>query len=330
MALRNRYARSRVPRLAVEALEGRDCPACIVYQAGGTVHVLGDAGANTIVINEVPPSPLPPHLPGSLKITADGVVHEFPAGTVRRLDVQTRGGDDWVTYKSVVAPGKDGISSLSLSLGTGDDIADITVMRRTAPPSDYDGSWSLAVDASAGDDAVVTRFGMIDFHSARVHANLGIGNDTFAALFSGPIADANGQPAVIRLNVQGGAGDDSMELEALTQAERPDLTAVFQGEGGSDHITMGVAFSGDTPSRVRLQALAGAGDDLVSVYLSNSTPPGEFHNSVVIDGGAGSDDLTFDGLGDTPCDAVIDGGMGFDVVSLGEISAQLRNCELVL
>src|SRR5262245_30440222 len=330
MAQRSQYVRSRTSRLAVEALEPRDCPACIVYQAGGTVHILGDAAANTVIINEVPPSPLPPHLPGALRITADGALTEFAAGTVTRLDVQTRGGDDVVTYKSVVAPGKDGISSLSLSLGAGNDVADVTVMRRTASPADYDGSWSLAVDASTGDDSVVTRFGMIDFHAVRVQANLGIGNDTFAALFGGPLVDASGKPVVIQLNVQGGAGDDSMELEALTQAELADLTAIFQGGGGSDHITMAAGFSGDTPSRARLRALGGDGNDLISVYLGNTSPAGALQNSVVISGGAGADDLSFDGIGGTPFDAAIDGGIGFDVVSLGALSAHPRNCEMVI
>src|SRR3954471_17548337 len=112
----------RTARLNAERLEPRDCPACVVYQAGRTVHVLGDGTANTVVINEVPTSPVPPHLPGGLRVTADGVLSEFPASAVVRLDVQTRGGDDVVTYRSVVAPGKDGISSLSISLGPGDDV----------------------------------------------------------------------------------------------------------------------------------------------------------------------------------------------------------------
>ena len=98
MTQRNRDARSRASRLAVEALESRDCPACTVFQAGGTVHVLGDSTANLVIIDELPPSPFPPHLAGALRINADGVVTEFPTSTVKRLDVQTRGGDDVVLY----------------------------------------------------------------------------------------------------------------------------------------------------------------------------------------------------------------------------------------
>jgi hypothetical protein len=135
MTQRNPYARSRASRLAVEALESRDCPACTVFQVGGTVHVLGDGAANTVIIDEAPTSPFPPHLPGSLRINADGVVTEFPTSTVKRLDVQTRGGDDVVIYKSVIAPGADGVSSLSINLGAGNDVADFTVMRRTAAPA---------------------------------------------------------------------------------------------------------------------------------------------------------------------------------------------------
>lgn len=328
MAQRYQYVRSRAVRLGVDRLEPRDCPACVVYQAGGTVHVLGDDAANTVVISEA--ATHPPFIFGGMTITADGVATTFPAASVRRLDVQTRGGDDVVTYKSVVAPGFDGISSLSISLGTGNDVADVSVFRRTAAPPDWIGSWSLTVDGSSGDDAVVTRFGRIDFRSIRVQANLGDGNDTFAALFGGPMEEANGLPTLIRLNVQGGNGDDSMDLDALAQAELADLTAVFQGGGGSDHITMAVALSGNKPSRVRLQALAGAGDDIVAVNLASMTPPGGLKNTVVINGGSGDDDLSFDGLGELPCDALIDGGIGFDVVSIGGHPARLRNCEVVI
>src|SRR5262249_40774142 len=151
------------------------------------------------------------------------------------------------------------------------------------------------------------------------------------ALFTGPIAVANGQPTLIRLNVQGGAGDDSMDLDAVTQAASlADLTAVFQGGSGFDLITMAVAFSGNRPSRVHLEALAGAGDDFVSVDLVSLNPPGEFSNSVVIHGGLGDDDLSFDGVGLVPCDAAIDGGVGFDVSWLGGLAARVRDCEMVI
>ena len=327
MTQRIRYVRSCSPRLAVEALESRDCPACTVFQAGGTVYVLGDGTANMVIIDELPPSPFPPHLPGSLRINADGVVTEFPTSTVKHLDVQTRGGDDVVLYKSVIAPGADGVSSLSINLGAGNDVADVTAMRRTAAPPNYSGSWSLTVDASAGDDAVVTRFGRVDFQSVRVQANLGAGNDSFAAQFDGPIAAANGKPTLIRLNVLGGVGDDSMNLAAVAEVEMTDLSAVFQGGDGNDHITMTAAFSGTTPSRARLQALAGAGNDIVSVTMASTSPHGAYSDSVVIRGGSGNDDLSFDGLRSPACNAVIDGGADFDIGTIAGLSSRFRNCE---
>jgi len=328
MTRSNRYIHSRAARLNVERLETRDCPACVVYQTGGVVHVVGDESANTIVITELGASP--PLIAGGLTITADGVSRDFPAGSVRRIGVQTRGGDDIVTFKSSAAAGNDSISWLALNLGRGNDSADVAVSRNVSAPADFVGTWNLTVNASAGDDTVVTRFGSIDLHSVRIQANLGDGDDMFAALFTGPIAAAN-QPTEIRLNVQGGAGDDSLDLDAVTQAASlADLAAVFQGGDGSDLITMAVAFSGDTPSHVRLQALAGAGDDFVAVDLVSLNPPGAFNNSVVIHGGSGSDDLSFDGVGQTPCDALIDGGLGFDTFWPGDLSARVRNCETVI
>ena len=327
MAQRYQYVHSRAARLNVEALEPRDCPACVVYQVAGTVHVVGDDAANTVVISEAVTNPT--YIQGSLTITADGVSTIFPAGSVHRIDVQTRGGDDVVNFQSSSTAGKDGISSLSLKLGTGDDVADVAVSRIMPAPADYVGAWNLTVYGSSGDDAVMTRFGSIDLHAIRIRANLGDGDDTFAALFTGPIAAANGQPTLIRLNVQGGAGDDCMDLDAVTQfASFADLRAVFEGDGGFDLITMAVAFSGNIASRVHLEALAGPGDDFVSVDLVSLNPPGDFSNSVVIHGGFGDDDLSFDGIGLIPCDAAIDGGLGYDFVWLGGLPARIHNCEM--
>jgi hypothetical protein len=328
MTQRNWSVYSRTARLNLEGMEPRDCPACVVYQAGGAVHVVGDDAANTVVISET--GTHPPFISGRLTITADGMSTFFPAASVRRIVVQTRGGDDVVTFTSSAAAGNDGISSLSLNLGTGNDVADLTVSRNTLAPPDFVGTWNLTVSGSTGDDAVVMRFGRIDYHAIRIQANLGDGNDTFAALFGGPIAEANGKRALIRLSVQGGAGDDSMDLEALTQAELADLAAVFQGGSGDDDLTMAVGFASDTNCRVRLRVLAGEGNDLVSVYLANSRPPGELSNAVVICGGSGDDDLSYDGVPGIDYGPSIDGGAGFDVCWLGSLFAQPQNCDMVI
>src|SRR5262249_267673 len=86
MTRSNRYIHSRAARLNVERLETRDCPACVVYQTGGVVHVVGDESANTIDITEFGTSP--PTTPGGLTITADGVSRSYPVGSVRRIGVQ--------------------------------------------------------------------------------------------------------------------------------------------------------------------------------------------------------------------------------------------------
>ena len=40
------------PRLVVETLEPRDCPACTVFESNFTGYVLGDDTANSVVITD--------------------------------------------------------------------------------------------------------------------------------------------------------------------------------------------------------------------------------------------------------------------------------------
>src|SRR5262245_21486826 len=271
MTQRNSYAQSRPPRLAVEALESRDCPACTVFQAGHTVHILGDGAANTITISET----VPPATPATMTIIADGTTTTYAGGTISRVYIQTRAGDDVVTYKSSVVPGREGISLLSISLGTGNDLADVTDSQAISTAGDVPGRWSVMIDGSAGDDTVVTRFGRIDLQALRVRANLGEGNDTFAALFAGTIATMSGTPTAIGLNVQGGAGNDSIDLHATAHVEGGYLTAIFQGGEGDDEITMAVDLTGNHENTVHLEALGGSGSDIMSVdvtELSSVTP----------------------------------------------------------
>src|SRR5262245_4242032 len=327
MTQRNSYAQSRAPRLAVEALESRDCPACTVFQAGHTVHILGDGSANTITISEA----VPPATPAAMTIIADGTTTTFAGGTIARVYVQTRAGDDVVTYKSSVVPGREGISSLSISLGTGNDVADVTDSQLISNVADMPGRWSVMIDGSAGDDTVVTRFGRLDLGSMRVRANLGEGNDTFAALLAGPIANMSGKAIAIGFNVQGGAGDDSIDLQAIAQAEATFLTAIFHGGAGDDEMTMAVDFVGKRPGRVHLEGLAGSGNDFVSVDVSDQTPSSrDDRNTVIMSGGSGDDDLSFDATTNKRYYLSIDGGADFDTFWRGSFSVRPLNCEILM
>jgi len=328
MTQRNPYVRSRAPRLAVEVLEPRDCPACTVVQAGHTVNILGDGGANTITISEAGP----PTTAAAMTITADGITTTYAGGTIARVYVQTRAGDDVVTYKSAVVPGREGISLLSISLGTGNDLADVTDSQAISTAVDVPGRWSVMIDGSAGDDTVVTRFGRMDLQALRVRANLGEGNDTFAALFAGPIATLSGKPTAIGLNVQGGAGNDSIDLQAAAQVEGTYLTAIFQGGEGDDEITMAVDFAGNRENTVHLEALGGSGSDFMSVDVTemSSATPDSIRNRVVMNGGSGDDDLSLNAASKKRFFLTIDGGADFDTYWPGSLSVRPLNCEVVM
>jgi hypothetical protein len=172
----------------------------------------------------------------------------------------------------------------------------------------------------------------MDLQALRVRANLGEGNDSFAALFAGTIAIMSGnKPTAIGLNVQGGAGDDSIDLQAISQVEGAYLTAIFQGGAGNDEITMAIDFAGNRESLVHLEALGGSGNDFLSVDVTELTSALDgTRNKVVMNGGSGDDDLSFDAASKKRFNLSIDGGADFDTFWPGSLSVRPQNCEIVM
>src|SRR5262249_12593138 len=199
-------------RLTLQHFEPRDCPTCPVLLAGQTVRVMGDNAANTITLTDEGGKPNPASalftLP-QLTVTADGETTVFPRGVAQRVLVLALGGDDSVTYHPVEIDGPQGVRSVSVNLGSGDDTAEFAISR----PLEIDGNVGLAtvplnVDLTGGpgDDVATVDVGSVTEAALSFRANLGAGDDTLAAAFAGPMINHDLFIRLAALFVQGGQG----------------------------------------------------------------------------------------------------------------------------
>lgn len=292
----------------IEALEDRTCPSCTILRAGSTALVLGDNGANNVRIVESGGTP---------QITCD--IAEAVGSGITRLVIKTAGGNDTVTY----GKGPQAISSLRVDLGAGDDTAALLFQR---PPLANPGGGFAAnrpilahVTGGSGDDVVLAEFGELDSTKVNFQAMLGDGDDTFAALLEGDISSRAGfNTSLLQFNVQGGNGNDSLDVEAdgiSTTVNPASISWTLRGNAGDDAIGINVNATLNyqqttwIPRYFRLTVDGGSGDDLLAVSVRNSST--QVPCSVSVYGGSGDDNLTVD----VPIRiyfSEVDGGAGID------------------
>jgi hypothetical protein len=180
------------------------------------------------------------------------------------------------------------------------------------------------------------------------NTQLGAGNNSFKATFDanlfqidddggvfspgptpGTFAPHSGGTA--HFNVQAGSGKDNISFQSINQAHTIELSGLFDinilGGSGKDNINVNFGgpggFTDDDPFELaatnrdfRLRIDGGTGADTIKVNLSNA-PTATFAYDVAIQGGSGTNNITFVGVNPGgnpsfgPADAVfIDGGGG--------------------
>ncbi len=262
----NRKGRSPVARLRTEVLESRTMMAgdVAVHIVNGNLIVEGDVEGNRIAIASGP-------TPGSFVVgglpsdngdvtTVNGHTERVPFVGIRgNILVGMGGGNDVVNVPNLLAP-----ANVSIRLGGGHDRVHLGV-----PPADGTDPMTPTVRARGA-----------------IEIALGEGNDgasligveaQFVAVVGGEDADhigLNGVHAVRGISVNGGQGDDQLDLHRL----RTGLLEVA-GEAGNDHVRV-------TTADVRLLAIGmGAGDDSLAIGDSRAM-------FVALIGGEGDDTLT--------------------------------------
>src|SRR5262249_7187757 len=138
--------RSAVLRL--EELESRWCPSCTVTVTGHTLRIVGDAANNNVGIVD--------NGAAGIVVTCDGVTSPAATG-IQRVLVDTKAGDDTVTYSRSAAGGNfTGRLDFRAKLGSGNDTF----------TADFNGNDLVGrarvkfdIDGGAGDDTITFNAG---------------------------------------------------------------------------------------------------------------------------------------------------------------------------
>jgi hypothetical protein len=302
-------------------------PRASVRFHGHTLQVKGTNGADTVSIQD----------DGQGNITvvvtrADGTTQTFTGTDIRNIIVNTRGGDDNVTFTQTGA--RSSSLHLFLNLGSGDDKANLDLS-----PGSTSGALNIGVLGGRGNDQVTAQFGALGSAGGAggtgasgsdlfFSANLGRGDDTFTGTLAGNLLNDSSA----RFRVAGAGGDDTLSLTAagvnLDPAAR--LAIDLSGGGGGDNITVNT--SGTLNGALRVRAAGGSGKDTVAADLTSAAGSTGSLGAFVL-GGRGDDTLTLNvagpvggGTGGGSFQALLDGGAGVDTcVSTPNVT--VRNCE---
>lgn len=210
--MRRSFGRRSV--LGCEHLEGRDCPAIIVF--GGFMAIIGTSGADTVEITD--------DGAGTVTATLNGTTRT--ASGIQAVTVTTFGGDDSVAYS--LTGDQSGRRAVLVDTGSGNDEV-------TFEAGNIGGLFTFTANGGAGDDTITaTVAGEIDGYLA-----IGLGGGNGADTVSGEIDVAADSTGSVVAAVAGGFGDDDLTLnitgdglETLDQ-----LIGVMTGGPGTDSGT---------------------------------------------------------------------------------------------
>ena len=261
----------------MERLETRLTPACLTTLAiDGSLLIEGDFLPNDIVVYD--------DGLGNLEVECDGEVAFF--GGVDVVDIYAGGGADLVDY--ILDGDLERPLDLYIDLGSGrdDSILDFSDFGRLNILADL----SIQLLGKSGADQVTLALGYTESAVVTAAFNLGRGHDIFGAFLDADQIDSD-----VALVVDGGAGHD--DIAVVTQdgdgepivIDADGLLAIdIDGGKGRDTVYVDLFLLADSPAAVDALVTGGAGDDDLTLLVSddNSDPwDGDLVGDVIGDGG---------------------------------------------
>jgi hypothetical protein len=264
----------------MEALEGRALMAVQVFESNGLLSILGDGRSNQVRVYDVDGNATPGEI-SDIEVLADNKLYVV-RGVVDRIRIDLGGGNDRLVY----------------------DLGDPTLVQTYIPEH------NVTVHAGAGNDTVelyVNGFGYADAPEFQAmgpgawnfNMDLGAGNDAFFMLMDADVLGlergTGNVPSRLAVAVQGGQGNDALELQTSRDldVQLATLAVSFRGGAGNDTLTT------TTKGEIRVEE--------ATVAINRF---GEANNDRLL----GS--MAFRTAGDADVDQVIDTGSGSDFVNL--------------
>lgn len=309
-------------RPRMEALEGRNCPSCLIYQDPDTIYIIGDGAADNVTLAQEAGR----H--DVIRVTCDGRTLEFTG--IRNIVASTGEGDDRL---SVFLGGSDTMPvNLDVNLGGGDDTFTATFnptesVTPSPPGISVPGipTWSWDVSGGPGDDALDAFIGdpnetpephLLNANVA-VNFDAGLGGDTVGIIIiCMPLAGS------LDLNVATGGGDDSTAI-MLAESEIRGPVQMSVNTGGENDAVGLVLADSMLLGPVDLRVATRGGDDVAALAIQG----GQFGGPLALDLDTGLGDDLASVLVEDPdyvpsplrgsVDVAVDTGPGNDLARLG-------------
>jgi hypothetical protein len=278
-----------------------------------------------------------------------------PPSRAVRFDLAAGAGDDSVEFNMADVT-INGQFILNTDSGEGNDnwmmnLGDLMI----------NGEFVMSTNGGAGNDDLAIR-AILPCLNTEAHVRFGLhgdgGDDRLAVLVDGAGEERSAQIlGTMRLDLGGGAGDDTAILDIVTLDIRGAVLVNIDGNRGADRALLGVAADVRVFGLLDVNALGGAGNDVIESFIVPCILPagrgnftfdggaGDDRISARIEldansrgalaarvlGGLGNDDLTLAVYGvDDPglLTALVDGGRGYDIARVTR-NVRVRNCEEV-
>jgi hypothetical protein len=258
---------TRRSRLGLEALEDRCCPTTVNF-INGTLLIVGDSNANNVnIVQNDNTNTLTVSYDFQIAGSTLTLSQAFASSDVKVISVNLGGGDDhfshWVQSDFLYAKtilGNLGSGNDQATLGLGNVKANLTI------------DFTMGPTTNDGDDYLAVSFHKIEGAQVSVKGLLGGGNDEFRAQLYGDVTgpasvkfDVNGQDGIDELRVFGGfqrpkyhAPPDSVPIHVGAEAL---IDVNLQGGAGDD--TVGLYFYAEIDGMLRHHLDGGEGVDVV-------------------------------------------------------------------
>jgi hypothetical protein len=273
----------------LETFEGRSLLACTVtLNPAGVLTVVGDAGANTVMVNTVVTGGV-----AKVTVTCDGVM-TTPAATVTSLVIDTAAGNDRVAFALTAQltslPSAGPLGSVVVNLGPGNDAFNGDIHDAAFAMS----SFGLSVAGNSGNDALQLALArlVVGFVGApHIQLSGDDGNDTLgvnATDISLPTRWGG-----IALGLFGGRGSDRIAV-TYQGTVRGALRVTADGGKGKDQVRVDISLSRDSlldanlGGSLKARVLGGADNDRLALFVHpRSVRRGQI--DALIDGATGYD-----------------------------------------
>jgi hypothetical protein len=281
---------------AVEALEDRNLMAVAVQlvDRGSTLRLTGDTAAEWISIHQDDALNTLSVQWGIINPAVDAVpppVQQFTSSTIKRIVVNTRGGNDTVTY-AVDGLNYSFAKSINIDTGAGNDTVMIDMGGQLYVPLSIDGgdsvdgmmpeppyNWptptpleiqtnlNVSVQAGAGNDSVDAIFGHV-LKGLSYRAVGGTGNDSLSTSLAGVVSAGR----TVIISQDGGVGNDHLAFnqDANSIEAGARLSVVQRGGAGNDQIDL--QSFGLIQGTLLVNQVGNTGNDKLSTIVNASWP----------------------------------------------------------